>query len=219
VIRTVVEDDANVVDRVAGDDAARQRFRTLRSERLLEEAGRQEKGRPESKNFPPLDVDARNALELFLQQHGNSFSVHTLTIFYSAGFPAAAGYIHEILKTTQDRYEKLSAVIRLGSRGYEPALDDLLKIFQETPDASLRRAVREEFQWFRDSDRVTKALADAGEVLIIGPASAVCTGRGWCDSGNKPPFRKQIDASSSVRSPRARRSSCRASSSCATVSP
>jgi hypothetical protein len=121
------------------------------------------KGRPESKNFPPLDVDARKALELFLQHHGNSFSVQTLTCFYSAGLPAAAGYIHEIMKTTKDHYEKHRAAIYLGHYGYAPALDDLLKIFQEAPDASLRGTVREGFQWFTDSDRVTKALTEIME--------------------------------------------------------
>ena len=87
----------------------------------------------------------------------------TLDNFYSAGFPAAAGYIHALLKTTPDHWEKHRAAIRLGSYGYGPALDDLLKIFQETPDASLRGTVRDGFQWFRDSDRVTKALTEIME--------------------------------------------------------
>jgi hypothetical protein len=124
----------------------------------IEESAIISKGRPESKNFPPIDAGARKALEAFLQKWGDSFPVHTLTRFYRAGFPAAAGYMHAILKATRDPGEKHRAVIYLGSYGYAPALDDLLKIFKETPDASLRGSVRESFHHFTDSDRVTRAL-------------------------------------------------------------
>jgi hypothetical protein len=116
------------------------------------------KSRPQLKNFPPLDAGERKALEAFLQKWGDSFPVYTLTRFYRAGFPAAAGYMHAILKATRDPGEKHSAAIYLGSYGYAPALDDLLKIFKETPDASLRGTVRESFQYFTDSDRVIRAL-------------------------------------------------------------
>ncbi len=115
-------------------------------------------GRPASKNFPPLDVNARQALELFLQQHGNSFPVYTLTCFYSAGLPDAARYIHTILKTTQDPSEKHRAVIHLGSYGYEPALNDLLEIFKA--NTGLRSTVREKFPYFTDSDRVVRAITE-----------------------------------------------------------
>lgn len=129
----------------------------------IEESAIHSKGRPESRNFPPLDAGERKALEAFLQQRGNSFSVHTLTRFYRAGLPAAAEYMHATLKSTRDPAEKLSAAIYLGSYGYAPALDDLLKIYKDTPDASLRGSVREGFQYFSDSDRVTKALTEIME--------------------------------------------------------
>src|SRR5688572_12783710 len=119
----------------------------------IEESAILTKVRPESKNFPPLDAGERKALEAFLQRRGNSFPVYTLPRFYQAGLPAAAGYIHAILKSTPDPAEKHRAAIYLGSYGYAPALDDLLKVFKDTPDASLRGSVRQGFQYFTDSDR------------------------------------------------------------------
>lgn len=116
------------------------------------------KDRPESKDFPPLDVDQREALETFLQQRGDSLPIYSLTSFYDAGFPTAAEYMHAILIASPDHPEKHSAAIYLGSYGYEPALDDFLTLFKETPDASLRRTIREKLAYFTDSERVTLAL-------------------------------------------------------------
>ncbi|HSU54649.1 MAG TPA: hypothetical protein VLT36_11375 [Candidatus Dormibacteraeota bacterium] len=110
------------------------------------------------KGFPPLDPSARNALQTFLQQRGSSLPVYTLTRFYRAGLLAAAGYIHSILKTTQDPSEKNCAVSYLGSYGYEPALNDLLEILKT--NAGLRSTVREGFAHFTDSERVAKAITE-----------------------------------------------------------
>jgi hypothetical protein len=82
----------------------------------------------------------------------------------SLAFTAPASRLpRDILKATRDPGEKHSAATYLGSYGYAPALDDLLKTFKETPDASLRGTVREKFQYFTDSDRVTRALTNIME--------------------------------------------------------
>lgn len=126
----------------------------------IEESALRPQGWRGSGNFPPLDVRERKALEAFLQQRGHSFPVRTLTRFYRAGLSEAAGYIHARLKATRDPAEKHEAATYLGSYGYAPALDDLLEIFQDSPSTMLRETVREKFQYFIDSDRVTQALTE-----------------------------------------------------------
>lgn len=121
------------------------------------------KDQPESDDFPPLDADKREALGTFLKQRSDSLSVSSLTAFYAAGFHTAAGYMHDILITSPDEREKHRAVIYLGSYGYEPALDDLLRIFQETPDKGLRGSIREKLAYFTDSERVILALTNIME--------------------------------------------------------
>ena len=121
------------------------------------------KGGPGEEDYPLLEPSTRGALERFLQDRGHSLDVTALTRFYRAGLPAAAGYIHGILKTTKDAGEKHTAVIYLGSYGYAPALDDLLEIFRNAKDPNLRLSVRECFQYFADSDRVTEALKEIRE--------------------------------------------------------
>jgi hypothetical protein len=124
----------------------------------IQETALHAKEGPWNTNYPLLEPGARNSLEAFLEERGDTFPVKKLTLFYRAGLLTAAGHIHRILKTTQDPREKHSAIIYLGGYGYAPALDDLLQIFKETTDANLRIDIREDFQWFADSEKVTKAL-------------------------------------------------------------
>jgi hypothetical protein len=118
------------------------------------------KNQPETKRSPPLDADQRKALEAFLQQRGNSLSIHTLTYFYDAGHTSAATYMHNILIATPDHSEKHRAAIYLGSYGYEPALDDFLRIFKTTSDDGLRGTIAGKFQNFSDSERVIAAIEE-----------------------------------------------------------